>query len=178
MIIGLMGYAQSGKDTVANILVENYGYTRVAFADKIRDFLYEINPIISVTANEPMYLRGRVGRDGWDTAKKSPEVRRLLQDLGVGARNLFSDMFWVQQALREVHFEGNYVITDVRFKNEAVSIKKYDNAELWRVKRPGVDAVNGHVSEHELEGYPVDQIIYNNGSLSDLEDLVKTRMGK
>jgi dephospho-CoA kinase len=40
MIIGLTGYAQSGKDTVANILVENYGYQRVAFADPIRALLY------------------------------------------------------------------------------------------------------------------------------------------
>ena len=46
MIIGLTGYAQSGKDTLANILVENYGYTRVAFADKIREFLYEVNPMV------------------------------------------------------------------------------------------------------------------------------------
>mgnify|MGYP006283771541 FL=1 len=43
MIIGLTGYAQSGKDTVASLLVEHYGYERVAFADKIRSFLYEMN---------------------------------------------------------------------------------------------------------------------------------------
>ena len=39
-VIGLTGYAQSGKDTVASILVEKYGYRRIAFADKIRDFLF------------------------------------------------------------------------------------------------------------------------------------------
>ena len=31
-VIGLTGYAQSGKDTVASILVEKYGYRRIAFA--------------------------------------------------------------------------------------------------------------------------------------------------
>ena len=36
MIIGLSGYAQSGKDEVAKVLVEDYGYKRVAFADKIK----------------------------------------------------------------------------------------------------------------------------------------------
>ena len=46
MIIGLTGYAQSGKDSVADILVKNYGYTRIAFADPIRKLLYETNPAV------------------------------------------------------------------------------------------------------------------------------------
>jgi dephospho-CoA kinase len=46
MIIGLSGYSRSGKDEVAKILVEDYGFTRIAFADKIRELLYEMNPIV------------------------------------------------------------------------------------------------------------------------------------
>ena len=46
MIIGLTGYARSGKDTVAQILVDKFGFTRVAFADPIRDFCYQVNPIV------------------------------------------------------------------------------------------------------------------------------------
>jgi hypothetical protein len=176
MIIGLTGYAQSGKDTVANILVNNYGYTRVAFADKIREFLYETNPMYDSIVGEPLFVRAKVDRDGWEEAKKSPHIRRLLQTSGVAARKVFGENFWVQQALRDVHFEGNYVITDVRFTNEADIIKKYDNSQLWRVKRLGVEAVNSHVSEHELDGYPVDQIFINNTTIEDLELLVKTRM--
>ena len=48
MIIGLSGYAQSGKDTVAKVLIEEYGFTRIAFADKIREFLYDLNPQVKV----------------------------------------------------------------------------------------------------------------------------------
>ena len=36
MIIGLTGYKGSGKDTAASHLVEKYGFTRVAFADKLK----------------------------------------------------------------------------------------------------------------------------------------------
>jgi hypothetical protein len=176
MIIGLTGYAQSGKDTVANILVNNYGYTRIAFADKIREFLYETNPMYDSIVGEPLFVKAKVDRDGWEEAKKSPHIRRLLQTSGVAARKVFGENFWVQQALKDVHFEGNYVITDVRFTNEADIIKKYDNSQLWRVKRLGVEAVNSHVSEHELDGYPVDQIFINNTTVEDLELLVKTRM--
>ena len=47
MIIGLAGYAGAGKDTVGNILIEKHNFRRIAFADKIRSFIYDINPIYS-----------------------------------------------------------------------------------------------------------------------------------
>jgi hypothetical protein len=46
MIIGLSGYARSGKDTVAELLVLNYGFKRMAFADGIRESLIALNPIL------------------------------------------------------------------------------------------------------------------------------------
>jgi hypothetical protein len=176
MIIGLTGYAQSGKDTVANILVNNYGYTRIAFADKIREFLYETNPMYDSIVGEPLFVKAKVDRDGWEEAKKSPHIRRLLQTSGVAARKVFGENFWVQQALREVHFEGNFVITDVRFPNEADAIRKYDNSQIWRIRRNGVTAVNQHVSETAMDGEKVDQIFMNSGSIEELELLIKTRM--
>lgn len=175
MIIGLTGYAQSGKDTVANILVENYGFTRLAFADKIREFLYDMNPMVDTIAFEPIFLREKVNREGWEGAKKSPNVRRALQNAGVSARKHFGEDFWVKQALKNIEFEGDYVISDVRFENEADEIK-FTGGQIWRVKRLGVDAVNSHVSETQMDGYPVDQIFINNSTIEDLEVLVKTRM--
>ena len=171
MIIGLTGYAQSGKDTVAKILVEQYGYTRVAFADKIRDFLYDINPMVS---GEPLQVK--VDVDGWDKAKQHPEVRRLLQVTGVGARKIFGENFWVNQALGPMALaHPKIVVTDVRFINEADTLR-INGGQIWRVKRIGVSAVNAHISETELDGYPVDQIFTNNGTLEDLEAMIKTRM--
>ena len=173
MIIGLTGYAQSGKDTVANILVENYGYQRVAFADPIRDLLYATNPMLK----EGYRVQGLVDVYGWDRVKVDyPEARRLLQDLGVGARKVFGEHFWVQQALKKVHFEGNYVITDVRYPNEASAIRKYDNAQIWRIKRSGINPVNTHVSETAMDGEKVEQIFINNGTVDDLKVLIQTRM--
>jgi hypothetical protein len=175
MIIGLTGYAQSGKDTVANILVNNYGYTRIAFADKIREFLYETNPMYDSIVGEPLFVRAKVDRDGWEEAKKSPQIRRLLQTSGVAARKLFGEDFWVDQALSGMDVAGNYVIADVRFENEADKIKA-SGGQIWRIKRLGVDPINGHISETQMDGYPVDQIFINNGTVVDLESLIKTRM--
>jgi hypothetical protein len=174
MIIGLTGYAQAGKDSVANILVEHYGYQRIAFADPIRKLLYEMNPIVK---DGGYRVQGVVDGYGWDVAKTAfPEVRTMLQSLGVGARKTFGDMFWVQQALRQVHFEGNFVITDVRYPNEAKAIREYDDSQIWRIKRSGVLPVNAHASETAMDGEKVDQIFLNNGTLDDLKVLIQTRM--
>jgi len=180
MIIGLTGYAQSGKDTVANILVERYGFTRIAFADKIREYLYETNPMYDSIVGEPLFVKAKVDRDGWEEAKKSPHIRRLLQTSGVAARNIFGENFWVDQVVGQLGHEwwgykDNVVITDVRFTNEADAIKGR-GGQIWRIKRLGVEAVNGHVSETQLDGYPVDQIFVNNTTVDDLEVLIKTRM--
>ncbi len=176
MIIGLTGYAQSGKDTLANILVEKYAFKRIACADPIREFCYAMNPVVGHVANEETILRQLVDRVGWDEAKQYGGVRRLLQNVGIAAREVFGEQFWVAQALRNVHFTENVVITDVRFLNEANAIKQYDDAQIWRVKRPGFGPVNEHVSESEMADYKADQIFYNAGTLEDLKVLVNTRM--
>jgi dephospho-CoA kinase len=54
MIIGLIGYAQSGKDTVANMLVDKFDFERRAFADRIREILYEMNPMVG---GEPLQMK-------------------------------------------------------------------------------------------------------------------------
>lgn len=179
-VIGLTGYAGSGKDTLANILVEEYGFTRIAFADKIKEFLYDLNPGIGFD-----YLRDIVDMSGWEQAKKDVLVREYLQNVGVSARNVFGEDFWVKQAIYSANEKmldtpesqrtGKWVYTDVRFHNEAEVIKE-NGGQIWRVKRNGVDPVNTHVSESEMENYRVDQIFKNDGTVKDLRELVASRM--
>jgi hypothetical protein len=175
MIIGLTGYAQSGKDEVAKILVEQYGYTRIAFADPIRNLLYKTNPMLK----EGYRVQGLVDAYGWDKVKVNyPEARDLLQRLGVAARDLFGDDFWIKQSLNDLKLFGgeNYVFTDVRFPNEAVAIRGYDNAQIWRIRRNGVLPVNQHISEKAMDAEKVNQIFMNSGSLEDLKTLIGIRM--
>jgi len=175
MIIGLTGYAQSGKDTVAKILVDNYGYTRVAFADKIRELLYEMAPKVVLGYDTHSNVQLMVDSFGWDKAKTNPEIRAMLQKLGMGARKVFGDDFWIKQALAPALKNEKIVVTDVRFTNEANMVTHF-GGQIWRVKRLGVEAVNDHISESEMDDYKVDQIFVNNGTIEDLESLVKTRM--
>lgn len=170
MIIGLIGYAQSGKDEVAKVLVDKYGFERRAFADKIRDILYEINPMVG---GEPLQIR--VDSDGWDKAKQHPEVRRLLQKMGVSARNHIDKNIWVKTAFVGIDNDKDYVVSDVRFENEVQMIKSL-GGEIWRIQRPEVGPINNHVSETELEFYSADRTILNTGTLEDLEILIRLRL--
>lgn len=171
MIIGLSGYARSGKDTVAQVLISEFGFTRLAFADKIREFLLLINPIIS-----DGHRLGEVVEDyGWDVAKSRPEVRRLLQETGVAARELFGPDFWVESAFNSADPNEKIVVTDVRFLNEADYIKEI-GGHVWRVNRDSVGAVNGHISEHDLDNYEFDLVVQNNSSLDDLSRSIRNNL--
>ena len=97
------------------------------------------------------------------------------EEIGVGARKLLGDDIWIYQVLKDLHPSDKVVISDVRFINEAECIGAR-GGQLWRIKRTGVEAVNSHVSEHDMDGYPVDKILKNEGTLEDLRTLVRTRM--
>lgn len=179
MIIGLIGYAQTGKDSLSEVLVSKYNFKRIAFADKIRELLYEMDPPVPIGVSSELHvvgLQNYVDIFGWDEAKQHHVVRSMLQNLGVGARKLFHKEFWIMQAFYNLEpKDQNYVITDVRFTNEADIIKRMGGT-IWRITRPGVGAVNSHISETELDSYQEDLTIVNEGSLEELELLVQQRM--
>ena len=176
MIIGLSGYARSGKDTVAGMLMGLHGYEQVAFADKIRELLYEMDPLVMHNYMD-FRLQDIVDSKTWEVAKTEfPEVRRLLQDLGVGARKLFSEDFWVYQVLSDVVPQDKLVISDVRFENEAQCIKAF-GGQIWRINRPGVEAANDHVSEHQLNDWDFDAVIENDGDMPELMGKIKALLG-
>lgn len=168
MIIGLSGYAQSGKNTVADILVDHHGFIALAFADAIREFIYEINPMVACSPTG--YLQDLVNLKGWDEAKQEPQVRRLLQDTGASGRNMIDEYLWVALTLSQIKdpHEGRYVITDVRFPNEAAALSA-QGGQLWRIERPGVDAVNDHISETALDAWVFEETIINDGTIEDLK---------
>lgn len=167
MIVGLSGYAQVGKDTVAQILVEDYGYTRIGFADIIKKAAYILDPIITL---DGMRLAHAVDKYGWEGSKQVPEVRRLLQVLGseVG-RDLIDPQIWVEITMHAVHPDDKIVVSDVRFSNEAEEIK-WKKGEIWRITRVDKDApVNVHRSETEMDTWDFDEYVPNNGTIEDLK---------
>lgn len=167
--LGLLGYAGSGKDTVAAHLVR-HGFARVAFADPVRDVLLGINPLVT---RDGLRLRDLVTAHGWDTAKRQfSEVRELLQGLGAGVRDSLGEQVWLDHALQRLDtLRGPVVVTDVRFHNEAHALRNRGFTLVW-VRRPGVGPANSHVSETSIPVERADVVLTNDGSIQELHAAV------
>lgn len=178
-LVGVSGRKRHGKDTIADHLVEKYGFTKIRFADAVREVALDIDPIVSaatIAGSLRTYrLSDFVTDHGWEQAKEHPEVRRTLQRVGTEAIRKQMPDFWTTVALEKAyHVKGPVVICDVRFKNEVEAIDAWEpGAPTIRVVRPGyADDGDTHISETELDDYPFEHVIYNDGSIEDLHKAV------
>lgn len=181
-IVGLTGYAQTGKDTVGQILVTHRGYTRLSFADNVREAVYRLNPVIDHWCSgsfghaepEAWTVQQLVNHYGWEHVKvQFPEARRLLQVMGTEVgREMFGEDAWIEMVGRQVKalpLGVPVVITDVRFQNEADYVRSLGGIVL-QVKRPGTGPVNDHASDRI--DFEADGVIGNVGTLGVLTDMV------
>ncbi|MFJ9646718.1 hypothetical protein [Streptomyces sp. NPDC101206] len=174
--IALIGRARSGKDSVAAALIRRHQYTRVAFADPLREVVLAADPIVAYEGSGygplPVRLSAVVRRYGWEKAKDDfAEVRRALQGVGQAVRDQEAG-FWLGLALDKVTVADTWrlpvVVTDCRYPNEADALKSR-GFTLVRVLRPGYsDAPATHESETALDQIPTDLTVSNTGSLADL----------
>lgn len=170
-LIGLSGYARSGKNAVGQILEDDYGFRQESFAQALKNVAAEINPLLDTGRGASDHLAALFFMHGdWDAVKDNvPAVRDFLQRLGVACRDQIGPDVWVDALARRLrtHPSARCVITDVRFPNEANFVTEM-GGQVWRIERPGTGPVNGHTSETALDGWSFDRIIMNDGSLADL----------
>lgn len=178
-LVGLIGKKGAGKDTFARTLTDEFGFTRLAFADPMKDALLATDPYVGSRWDfmwhgtdvddlpDLVRLSDLVEDQGMDYAKRYAEVRRLLQRYGMGVRQI-DPTFWVRQTMdRSRQTPGPVVITDVRFHNEAVAVRQHGGV-LVRIYRPSQSDFDDHVSETELDTYAADYSVMNDGSPGDL----------
>lgn len=189
-IIGLCGYAQSGKDAAAQALTD-IGWTRVSFADPLRKALLALDPLVPyctdgtvILEHPPERLSSQITVYGWDYVKKyNPEVRRLLQRLGTEAgRDIHGEFCWTRIAgvsIDSAIADGTagIVVTDCRFENEVRCLRKrsswgHPEVKIVRVTRPGVGPINGHISDTAIDKLPCDATIVNDGTLEQLREKI------
>lgn len=177
MIVGLCGYARSGKDETAKVLVEEFGFTRIAFADKLREFMYALNPpVLSTRPGEVSTVKEVIDTYGWNGYKESEygqHLRELIQRLGTEAgRETLWDSIWIDAALNNLNPDGRFVVCDMRFENEMNAVVDRGGVTV-RIIRAGVGPVNNHPSETSLDQSNFDFKIINDGSLDDFHHKVR-----
>lgn len=176
--LGLTGYAGVGKDEVAKILHEEFGFEPIAIADPIRAIVFQLDPLVLLDPGDITETAVRfsqfVDAFGWTKAKKDPEVRRLLQVTGDALRDTFGeDVLMRHAASRMSERDGWYVVTDIRNGREWTWLKVL-GGPTWRVSRPGVGPANEHRTERQVDEVPASRVVWNDGTLEMLRRRVVT----
>lgn len=144
-IIGLAGKAGSGKNYLARHALLPLGFFPIALADH-----FKVEAVV---------------RDGAPLGEvfftaKSPSTRDLLQKRGTEeGRWVLGEDIWIKhmEAWIAAHVAKGwhrFVITDVRFRNEADWVKAMGGCLVELTGRGGLEgAMAQHPSEIDLEGY-------------------------
>lgn len=108
--ISVSGWMRSGKDTIANYLIERYGYKRLSFAGPLkREVARGIGCAPEDLDEEPL----------------RSQVRRVLQVWGTEFRRGQDDLYWVRQTEKDIDSQaGPFTIADARFINELAMLRR------------------------------------------------------
>ena len=137
-LVGICGLIGSGKDTVGEVLVNEYGYTKLSFAGTLKDvtavlFDWDRNMLEGTT---PETRAEREIIDPWWSEKLGRDwsPRIALQQMGTEVmRNHLHNDIWILTLENKLRKLGNVVITDCRFPNEIDFIK--ERGDIWTVDR-------------------------------------------
>ena len=177
-LIGIAGKKGSGKDTLGAHLVKEYGYVRYAFADKLKEAVVALDPLIvgpatkyQIKSLKTLWREGESAVELLDRLKNDhPEARRLMQAMGneVG-QGIFGEYFWIDLVLTRIKFASTAFacITDVRFPHEAESIRRAGGT-IIRIQRSSTDDHgDNHASEVMVDKVKYDCHVLNDGTTDE-----------
>lgn len=173
-LVAFTGFLGSGKDTAAAVLLEQYGFTKVAFGDGVKDALMAIG-FSRESLHDPLSKQLPVG---WLESGVTP--RQAMQTLGTEwGRQMVDPDLWVRVAENKLALAwkddplAKFAMTDVRFPNE-IQMARDMNATIIHIRRGKMTwwrrllARFGHKSERVLPVRPGDYVVQNDGTVEDL----------
>ncbi len=195
MIIGITGFIGSGKDTVADYLVNSHNFHRESFASTLKDAVSAVfgwdRDLLEGKTKEAREWRECVDQ-WWAERLAMPTLtpRWVLQYWGTEVcRRGYHDDIWIASLENKLrNSRDNVVISDCRFPNEINSIRNTGGKIVWvqRGALPGwydlaLEANQGHnravqelkrlkihASETAWIGTEFDAILDNNGTIDEL----------
>ncbi len=189
-IVSICGFQGSGKDTIANYLISEYGFVKISFAGAIKDiasimFGWDRQRLEGLTKEDREW---RETVDPWWEKQLNLPIspRYIMQQFGTELfRRHFHPDIWVKVVEKKLTEYENIVITDCRFPNE-IKMVKDNGGILVHVERnlphwfhdyksgsssPEADKL--HASETSWIREKFDLEVKNNGSVKDLENKVE-----
>ena len=191
MIIGLCGSQGSGKDTVANILVSEYGFIKLTFASTLKDIvaiLFSWQRDLLEGLTEESRLWRETTDDFWSEKLSIPSFtpRKALQMIGTDLFRIhFNNDIWTNIVENKIGVmlknnpKTNIVISDCRFTNEFNLIKQFTDSHIIMILREKNISTNKiyHSSETEWVNYNFDTILQNDNSIDELKSNLKSLLG-
>ena len=200
MIIGVCGFIGSGKDTVADYLVNFHEFRRESFANTLKDAVAHAfgwdRTMLEGRTKQAREWREQVD-PWWSERLNMPHLtpRWILQYWGTEVcRKAFHDDIWIASLENKLrNSQDDVVISDCRFPNEIKSIRDQGGTIIWvqRGELPSwhimaakanlgdafasekLKHLGVHASESSWVGTKFDAVLDNNGSLEDLYKQIK-----
>ena len=183
MLIGIVGLIGSGKDTVAEHLVTQHGYTKDSFAKSLKDAVSAMfnwdREMLEGNTESSRHWREQPDTFWSEKFGKPVTPRWVLQHFGTEVmRGNMYDAIWVDSCIGR--YKGqNTVISDTRFPNEVKKIREHGGIIIL-VKRGedpewftnyvegNIEPTGIHSSEYAWAKEEFDYVIENNGTKEQL----------
>jgi hypothetical protein len=189
-IIAICGAKRSGKDVLAEHLVNKYNYERVAFANPLKVAVKNLfnfdDDQVGIgkdegtdrkdIVDERWGITPRAALQFFGTEIMQEKIQELLPNM---KRNFFANTLknYIENAENAGNYENDkrYVISDLRFIHEHEMLLNMPNVSIndimiIRVIRPSENRTKEqepHISELEYVNIPYDIIMINNGTIDD-----------
>ena len=184
-IIAICGAKRSGKDVLAEHLVKNYNYEKIAFADPLKlvvKSLFNFDDDQVGIGEDKGSDRKDIIDERWGIAPRAAlqffgteimqeKIQELLPTI---KRNFFANT--LKNRIENAEEGKKFVISDLRFIHEYDMLANISNIGhkdkmIVRVIRPSKSRIKvqqePHVSELEYTNIPYDIIMINNGSIEE-----------
>lgn len=177
-IIAICGAKRSGKDVLAEHLVKNYTYERVAFADSLKQAVKalfnfddeQVRTDKKDVIDETWGITPRSALQFFGTEVMQEKIQELLPDI---KRNFFANN--LKNYITNANADTMFVISDLRFLHEYEMLLKIPNIRkedvvIIRVVRPSnLDdaSPDTHISEREYMKIPYDIVLLNDSTIAN-----------
>ena len=182
MIVGISGKKQAGKNAIGDRLYKEGIAKQMAFADSLKNFCSDAFNIPKEDLWGSDSDKNKKSIIMWGNLqdhvinKHKPQaaemedlltIRQVLQIFGTDiCRDSFYNNIWINLTMSRIRAQQekqngwrNFVITDVRFPNEAKMIKDIGGVVIRLLRNSGSD--DDHSSETSLDNFKFDYVVDN-----------------